>query len=108
MLSHRIAPDITSNGSNSTGQQGTSNRTYKKCLVTLSIANNNNAIVVGKAVNALMKVIHGIEGDSNNVKISPCKIKQPNLDVLKYIKGDKYPEGEVGKYIYDVREGQFR
>ena len=34
--------------------------------------------------------------------------KQLNLDVLKYIKGKKYPEAEVGKYVYILREGQFR
>ena len=51
----------------------------------------------------LMKVIHGIEGDANNVSISPWKIKQPNLDILKYIKGEKYPDAEVGKYVYAVR-----
>ena len=65
--------------------------------------NNNNAIAVGKAVNALMKVIHGIEGDNNKVKILPCKINQPDLDVLKYIKGGKYHEAEVGKYVYATR-----
>ena len=65
ILPHRIAPDSTSNGSNGTSQQGTGNRTFKQCIVTLSIVNNNNnAIVVGKAVNALMKVIHGIEVDA--------------------------------------------
>ena len=50
---------------------------------TLPFAKNyNNAIAVGKAVNALMKVIHEIEGDSNKFKISPWKSKQPNLEVL--------------------------
>ena len=44
---------------------------------------------MGKAVNALMKVINGIEGSANKVKISPWKSKQPNLLVLKYIKIDK-------------------
>ena len=33
ILSHRIAPDIISNGSNSTGQQGTSNGTPKYALL---------------------------------------------------------------------------
>ena len=59
--SHQIAPDITSNDSNSTGRQGNSNRTIKIFLVTPSIANNNNnAREVGKEVNAMMKVIHSI------------------------------------------------
>ena len=44
---------------------------------------------MGKAVNAMMKVIHGIEGYTNKVKISPWKSKQRNLEVLKYIKGGK-------------------
>ena len=48
ILSRWIAPDSTLNGSNSTGQQGTSNRTLKRCLIILSIAkNNNNAITLG-------------------------------------------------------------
>ena len=52
-------------------RQGNSNCTLKICLVTLSIANNdNNTIVVDKVVNALTKVIHGIEVDSNKVKIA--------------------------------------
>ena len=72
--------------------------------MNLSITNNyNNAITVGKAVNELMKVIHGIEGYANRVKIAPWKSKQPNLEVLKYTKGGKYPESEVGKYVYVVR-----
>ena len=54
-----------------------------------------------------MKVIHGIEGDSNNVKISPFKSKQTNLEFLKYIKGEKYPDEEVGKYVYAVRDRQY-
>ena len=33
--------------------------------------------------------------------------KQPNLGVLKYIKGGKYSDAEVGKYVYAVREGQY-
>ena len=71
ILSDQIAPDSTSNVSNSIIQQGTSNRTLKRCIVALSIAkNDNNAITVGKTVNALMKVIHGIEGDANKVKIA--------------------------------------
>ena len=77
------------------------------CLVTLPIVNNDkNAIALGKAVNSLMKVIHGIEGDTNKVKIAPCKRKQPNLGIMKYIKSGKYPNSEVGKYVYAVREGQ--
>ena len=55
-----------------------------------------------------MKVIHGIEGYSNKDSIAPCKIKQPNLEVLKYIKGGKYPKSEVGENVYAVREGNFR
>ena len=74
ILSYRITPDSTLNGYNSTGWQGTSNCTLKRCRVTLSIANNdNNAIVMGKAVNALMKVIYVIEGDTKKFKISPRK-----------------------------------
>ena len=55
-----------------------------------------------------MKVIHGIEGDVNKIKIAPWKIKQPNLEVLKYIKGGKYPEAEVEKYVYSGIERQSR
>ena len=84
--SNHITPNSTSNGYNITIQQGTSNRNFKICLVTLSIAKNDNStITVGKAINALMKVIHGIEGYPNKVKISPWNSKQPNLEVLKYI-----------------------
>ena len=80
ILSHQIEPDSTPNASNSTVQQATSNRTFKICLVTLSINNNgNNTIAVGRSVNALMKLIHHIEGDANKVKIAPWKSKQPNL-----------------------------
>ena len=69
ILSHRIAPESTLNSSNISGQKGTSNRAFKICLVTLSIVKNNNkSITVGKAVNALMKSIHVIEGDANKVK----------------------------------------
>ena len=90
ILSHRILPDSTSNGSDSMGRCGTSNRTIKICLVTLSIAKNNiNAITVGKEFNALIKVIHSIEVDANKVKISLWKWKQPNLYILNYIKGEK-------------------
>ena len=72
ILSHLITPDSTSNGSNSTGQQGTSSCNLKRFLVTLSIAKNNkNLIAFFNVVYALMKVIHGIEGDANKVKISP-------------------------------------
>ena len=93
ILSHRIATDSTSNGSNSTSRKCNSNRTFKRFLITLSITkNNNNTITVGKAVNALMKVIHGIEGYANKVKIAPWKSKQPNQEFMKYIKGVKYPE----------------
>ena len=63
---------------------------------------------MGKAVNALMKVIHEIEGDANKVKIALWKRKQPNLEVLKYIKGEKYPKEEVGKYVYAVGEEKSR
>ena len=63
---------------------------------------------MGKAFNSLMKVIHYIEGDARNVKIAPCKIKELNLKVMKYIKYVKYPEAEVGKYVYSIREGQSR
>ena len=90
ILSHRVSPDSTLNGCNSTGKQDTSNRTLKRCIVELSIENNgNDAIAVGKAVNALMKLIHGIEGDTTKFKISPCESNQPNLEVIKYIKGEK-------------------
>ena len=109
ILSHLIAPDSTSNVSNNTGRQGTSNHTLKICLVNLSIEkNDNNEITVGKAVSVLMKVIPGIEGYAKKVRISPWKSKQPNLEVMKYIKGRKYPEAEFGKYVYAVREGQSR
>ena len=60
---------------------------------------------MSKVVNAPMKVIHGIEGDKNKIVITLWKSKQHNLEVIKYIKGGKYPEVEVGKYVYDVREG---
>ena len=92
------------NGSNSIGKQGTSNSAIKICLVTLPIADyDNNTTTVCKAVNVLMKVIHGIEGDANRVKIDLWKSKQPNLEVLKYIIGGEYPKEEVGKYTYAVR-----
>ena len=98
VLLHHIAPDSILNGSNSTVRQGTSNHTLKIFRVTLYFAKNySNAITVGKAVNALIKVIHCIEGDANNFEMAPCKSKQPNLEVLNYIKGGKYPEAEFGK-----------
>ena len=68
--------------------------------------NNNNTIAVGKAVNAPMKLIHDIRVNANKFKIAPWKRKKPKLEVLKYIKGYKYPEVEVDKYLYTVREGQ--
>ena len=61
-----------------------------------------------KAVNELTEVIHDIEGYTNEVKIAPWKSKLPNLEVLKYTKGGKYPDSEVGKYVYAVREGKSR
>ena len=36
------------------------------------------------------------------------KNKQPNLEVLKYIKGWKYSKEEFGKYLYAVREVKSR
>ena len=66
--------------------------------------NDNNTISVGKAVNALMKLINSIYGDSNKVKVAPWKKNQPNLEVLRCIKGGKCPEAEFGKYVYSVRE----
>ena len=109
ILSHRIIPDSTSNGYNSTCKQGTSNRNIKICLVTLSTSkNDNNAIKLCKAVNVLMKLIHFIEEDTNKVKIAPCKINKSNIDVMKYIKGGKYADKEFGKYVYTVRKGQYR
>ena len=33
--------------------------------------NNNNVLTVGNAVNVLMKIIRGIEGDINKIKIAP-------------------------------------
>ena len=45
----------------------------------------------------MMKLIHGIEGETNKVKLAPQKRKQPNLYVLKYIQGGNYPKAEVGK-----------
>ena len=107
ILSKISTPNNSPNCSNSNSLQGTSNRTFKICLVTLSIPkNNNNAIAVVTAVNVLMKVINGIEIDVNKVTISPLKIKQPNLEVLKYIKDVKYLEVKFSKYIYVVREGK--
>ena len=41
ILSYQITPDSTSNGFNSTGEQGTSNLTLKIFLVTISITNND-------------------------------------------------------------------
>ena len=64
---------------------------------------DNNAIAGGKVFYALMKLIHVIEVDSNNVRMAPWKSKRPNLDVLKYIRGGKYPEAKVGKVVYSVR-----
>ena len=62
-------------------------------------------ISVGNAVNVLMKVIHDIEGDANKFKIAPWKSKQPNLEILKYIKGVKYPRQKLGHmYIPLERE----
>ena len=98
ILSHQIASDSTSNGSNGTGKKGTSNRTFKICLATPSIEkNDDNVIAVGKTVNVLMQLIHCIEVDANKFKIAPWKNKQPNLEVLKYTKGWKYPEAELRK-----------
>ena len=70
--------------------------------------NNNKVTAVVKSINALIKLIHDIEGDVNKIKIAPWKIKQPNLEVLKYIKGEKYPEAEVGKYIHAIRAVWYR
>ena len=104
ILSHRIAPNSTLNGCDNNGQQGTSNLTIKICLVNLYISrNDNNVITVGKAYNEPMKVINGIEGNANKVKIAPRKMKQPNLEVMKYIKGGKHPEEGFGKYVYAIR-----
>ena len=44
--------------------------------------------------------------NDNKVKIPKQKSKQPNLEVLKYIKGGKYPKVEVVQYFYAVREVQ--
>ena len=80
ILSHQISHDNTLNGSNSTGRQGTSKHTFKRFLVTLSIAKNNkNTITVVKTVNVLMKVIHDSEVNTNKVKIELWKSKQTNL-----------------------------
>ena len=90
ILSRRIAPDSTPNVSNSTSRQGNINRTFKIFLVTLSTVRKvKNSIAVSKAVKRIIKVIHGIEGDAQKVKISPWKIKQPNLEFMKYIKAEK-------------------
>ena len=71
ILSHRIVPAATLNEFNINGLKGTSNRTLKIFLVILSIANNDsNAIAIIEAVNALMKLIHDIEGDAKKAKIS--------------------------------------
>ena len=60
---------------------------------------------MGKAVKALMKVIHFIEGDTNKVKISLWKIKQPNLQVLEYFKGVNKPGKKLrNTYIPSERE----
>ena len=56
-----------------------------------------NAIALGKAVIALIKVIQGIKGDDNKVKIYPCKRKKTNIDIIKYIKGGEYSKAEIGK-----------
>ena len=63
---------------------------------------------MGKTFNRLMKVIHSIEGDYKKVIIAPWKSKQPNMEVLKYIKGGTCSETEVGKYRYTVIEGKNR
>ena len=69
ILSHQIAPYSTLNGYNSTVLENTSNCTFKICIVTISIAkNNNNAMAVGKAVNALMKIIHGQQGQNSTME----------------------------------------
>ena len=105
ILSHQVSPDSTLKGYNSTGQQVNSNHTLKICLVTIYIAkNDNNGIEVGKAGNALMKVLHDIGGDANKVKIDLRKSKQSDLEVMKYIKDGKYPETKIGIYVYAVRE----
>ena len=44
-----------------------------------------------------MKAIHIIEVYSNKFKIALRKSKQPNLEVVNYIKGEKYDKSEVGK-----------
>ena len=56
----------------------------------------------------MMKVMHSIEGDSKKFKITPWKSRQPTLEFMNYIKGGKKPVAEVGKYVYDVREGKSR
>ena len=63
--------------------------------------------MVGKAVNEVIKLIYVIEGYANNIISAPWKSKKTNLGVLNYIRGGKYPEAEVGKYVYAVREGQY-
>ena len=68
------------------------------------VKNDNNAIAVVKAVNALMKAINVIEGYGNKVKISPWRRKRPNLEVLKYIKGEKYPDSEKLGNVYMLSE----
>ena len=62
---------------------------------------DNNEIAVSNAVNTLMTRV--IEVDVKKFKITQWKSKQPNLEVLNYIKGGKYLDIEVGKYIYAVR-----
>ena len=90
ILKKRIAPNSNSDGSNSDGQQGTCNHTFEIYLVSVSIAKSyNNGITVDKTVNTLMKLIHDIEGYAKKFKIAPQKSKQPNLEVLKYMKGGK-------------------
>ena len=43
-----------------------------------------------------MKVIHGIERDTNKVKVAPRKGKKPNKEVLNYIWGENSPRQKLG------------
>ena len=42
------------------------------------------------------------------VKIKQRRSKQPNLEVLKYIKGGKSTKEKDGKHVYIVRDGKSR
>ena len=53
-----------------------------------------------------MEVIYSIEGDKSEIKIPPCKIKRPNVEIVSIIKRGKCPEVIVAKYGHYLRDGQ--